>query len=430
MGPFWEESLTGGHLTRRQLRQTFEECGEFIGIAATLTSSGSASNNASSLASARVNPFNQPGNGLASRDAQWSVPLLSLPGRAGLDLGLTLSYSSQVWTRSGPYVYFDQDNGWPSAGFRLGFPTIQEKAFDAQARRNVYLLVTGATRVSLRQMGNSNVYEAADSSYLQIIDYGGSLLLRTTDGTQLSYQSFNNEWHCTQIKDRNGNYISTNYNWLGQITTITDTLGRTITFNLDSNSNLISINQTWTVNGSPQTHIWASFGWSNFTPAPNFSGAMAVGASATIPVLSQVGLDDGSLYTFQYRSSGQLNRIGTMRNNIERAYIAYEYEPAVADCPRLSSSRVSAENWTGINGVPAEVVTTYSAAADGSHTLTTADGTLYKEFYAGTAGFQPDAPWAKGLVAQTETWAGGIRQKWSGTTGTKTPWAHYAQNPG
>jgi len=102
-----------------------------------VNASGAPSSNVSSLASARVDPFNQPENGLTSRDAEWSVSLLSLPGRAGLDLGLSLSYSSMIWTHSGPYIYFDEDNGWPGPGFRLGFPTVQQKSFDAQAGRNV-----------------------------------------------------------------------------------------------------------------------------------------------------------------------------------------------------------------------------------------------------------------------------------------------------
>jgi TolB protein len=201
---FWESVCNSNG--RENVRRAFDECSEFGNIVATLTPSGSPSSTVSSLASARVDPFNQPRNGLTSQDAEWSVSLPSLPGRAGLDLGLSLSYSSMVWTRSGPYIYFDEDNGWPSPGFRLGFPTIQERVFDAQVGRNVYLMSTGGSRVSLRQMGTTNVYEAADSSYLQLIDNGGSLLVRTTDGTQLSYQAFNNEWHCIQIKDRNGNY--------------------------------------------------------------------------------------------------------------------------------------------------------------------------------------------------------------------------------
>ncbi len=101
-----------------------------------------------------------------------------------------------VWTRSGPYVYFDEDNGFPSPGFRLGFPTVQEKFFDAQTGVNVYLLAGAGNRVELRQVGASNVYEAADSSYLQLID-NGSLLVRTTDGTLLSYGWYDHEYRCT-----------------------------------------------------------------------------------------------------------------------------------------------------------------------------------------------------------------------------------------
>src|SRR5215208_3541913 len=153
--------------------------GEFATLIANVVPNGSATANAASLISARVDPRYQPGNGMLTRDASWSVPLLSLPGRAGLDLGLALSYSSMVWTRSGPYIYFDEDNGFPSPGFRLGFPTVQRKAFDAQTGKKSYLLITGSgARVELRQVNSSNIYEAGDSSYLQITDNGSSLLLR------------------------------------------------------------------------------------------------------------------------------------------------------------------------------------------------------------------------------------------------------------
>ena len=90
-------------------------------------------------AMARLDPFNQTGNQLLARDCEWSLPLLSLPGRAGLDLGLTLSYSSLVWTRSGNSIYFDEDNGTPSPGFRLGFPTIGDVFVDPQVNVNARL---------------------------------------------------------------------------------------------------------------------------------------------------------------------------------------------------------------------------------------------------------------------------------------------------
>jgi len=419
---FWEGqcNLYG----REQVRRAFDECSEFAGIVATLTPSGSPSSTVSSLASARVDPFNQPGNGLAARDAEWSVPLLSLPGRAGLDLGLSLSYSSMVWTRSGPYIYFDEDDGWPSPGFRLGFPTLQEKVFDAQAGRNVYLLISGGSRVSLRQMGTSNVYEAADSSYLQLTDYGGSLSLRTTDGTQLEFQSFNSEWRCTQIKDRNGNYMTVNYDWLGHIANVIDTLNRTITFNYDTNANLLSITQSWTVDGSSQTHVWASFGWTTKTIQPSFSGVMVVGTNpSTVPVINQVGLDDGSRYTFEYNAVGQVNPIRSYRSDtVQRNYTAYDYDSPADDCPRLVDTHVWAENWTGINGVPQEVATIYGAPGDGSHTVTTPDGTLYKEFYG--------SGWQRGLTAQTEVWSGGTRQKWTSNIWTQdNTGVNYQTNP-
>src|SRR5205085_10794732 len=189
---FWESQVPS--VGREQVRRAFDESIEFNNIVSTLTASGTPSPAVSSLATARVDPFNETGDQLRARDCEWGVGLLSLPGRAGLDLGLGLSYSSLVWTRSGPYAYFDEDRGSPSPGFRLGFATIQRPFFDAQVARNVSVLVTcSGQRVELRQVSTSNTYEAGDSSRLQLIA-GGSLLLRSTDGTQMAYAQFANGW--------------------------------------------------------------------------------------------------------------------------------------------------------------------------------------------------------------------------------------------
>ena len=96
---YWEGQLPS--IGRENVRRGFEDSTEFAGLTASILPNGSATANAASLISARVDPKNRPGHGLLARDATWSVPLLSLPGRAGLDLGLGLSYSSMVWTRSG-----------------------------------------------------------------------------------------------------------------------------------------------------------------------------------------------------------------------------------------------------------------------------------------------------------------------------------------
>ena len=217
--------------------------------------------------------------------------LLSLPGRAGLDLGLGLSYSSNFWTRSGPYSYFDEDNGSPSPGFRLGFPTVQEVFFDAQVGVNARVLITpSGRRVELRQVGTSNVYESADSSYLQLIGGGDNLTIYSSDGTQMSYVKRQDEWRCSQIEDRNGNLIIVNNNDQGDITSIADTLGRVITFNYDGNANLISITQNWA--GQPQPHTWATFGWGNIPIQSNLPGVVGTHSGDVIPMLTQVGLDD------------------------------------------------------------------------------------------------------------------------------------------
>ena len=404
----WEATV--GSYGREYVRRGFEESGEFATLIANIVPNGSASSNAASLTTARVDPRNQPGNGMLTRDAVWSVPLLSLPGRAGLDLGLGLSYSSQVWTRSGPYIYFDEDSGFPSPGFRLGFPTIQHKVFNAQTTRNTYLMITASGhRIELRQVGTSNIYDAADSSYLRLTE-NGNLVVQSPDGSRLNFVYFNGDFRCTEVKDRNGNYILVNYNSLGQIINISDTLGRAITFNYDGNANLLSITQAW--NGQP-SHQWVSFGWGTRTMQSSFTTGALVGTQngTLLPVITQVVLNDTSHFTFDYNNSMQLSVVRNYFGTLERSSTTFNYETPAGDAPRLTDSRVSAYNWTGLNNVPAQVITQYSVASDGACVMTAPDGTSYKEYY-GTG-------WQKGLSTLSEVWSGGVRRKWTTTAWTQ-----------
>ncbi len=399
---FWTSQVPS--MGRENVRRAFEFSVEYSNLVSTLAANGSIIGAVSSLLTARVDPYNQPGKPLQSRSAVWSATLLSLPGRAGLDLGLMLAQASTVWTRSGPYLYFDEDTGSPSPGFRLGFPTVQEISFNAALGKRAYLLITSAgSRVELRQVGASNTYEAADSSYLQLIDYGSSLLVRTTDGTQLTYNGFNNEYRVVQAKDRNGNFLTVNNNSIGQITSITDTLGRVVNFNYDVNSNLLSITQSW---GGPN-HTWATFGWTTHSMQTSFSNVQVVGApnGSQWPVLTQVGFPDGSRFNFEYTNWLQVSVIRRYTaDNVQRSYQVNQYETPADNCPRLTHTRVSADNWTGINGVPSEVVTQYDDAS-GVRVVTAPDGTIYRQFY-GTG-------WQRGLVIQSEVWSGGVRKKWT-----------------
>ena len=202
---------------------------------------------------ARTQPRNetgQPGEDLGSQNFNWDLPILSLPGRAGLDVSLTLYYNSLVWTKDGSFIKFNADLGNPSPGFKLGLPTLQQRFTDAATGANAFLMVLpSGGRVKMIQVGTTNVYESQDSTYTQLTDNGASgALVRTTDGTQFTFNqvSVNNEYRCTQIKDRNGNYISASYNISnGHVTNITDTLNRQVNFIYDANNNLQAVRQTW-----------------------------------------------------------------------------------------------------------------------------------------------------------------------------------------
>ena len=72
------------------------------------------------------------------------------------------------------------------------------------------------------------------------------MTVRASDGTQLSYVWMNNEYDCTQIKDRNGNYITIVLHSLRQNRYCGRHIrARSIKFNYDTNGLLTSITQIW-----------------------------------------------------------------------------------------------------------------------------------------------------------------------------------------
>ncbi|MGH9933342.1 MAG: PKD domain-containing protein, partial [Pyrinomonadaceae bacterium] len=389
----------------------------------------------------------QPGEDLLSGNYNLGLSLLKLSGRAGLNLNLGLSYNSlAAWTKvDPPYLplmppgfqqpiswTFDADRGFPSVGFRLGFPTLQGPFSNVQTAKNAYLLLTpSGARVELRQIGSSNVYEAADSSYLQLVDGGnGALLLRTTDGSQLAYLSINGEYRCTEIKDRNGNYITIKFDPLngtanpGRVTSIIDTLGRTINFIYDQNYRLQSIEQLRS--GQPP-QVWASFGYSDLEVQPNFAATQEGGAEEptsiaamatqgrktlvlglpennTVSVLTQVGLADGSRYNFDYTSWGQIwSTHHYAADGHELSYASYDLpqdnRDRQTDCPRFTQRQDWAENFN--NNSP--VTTTFQIDPNGEGQwgkVTAPDSTAYKEFF--TTDY---TAWRRGLVTRTEVYS-------------------------
>lgn len=81
----------------------------------------------------RTRPENEtggPGETLGSRNFNWSLPLVGLRGRAGLDLSLALYYNSLVWSKQGSSIQYNADHGSPAPGFQLGLPRLQDMYWD------------------------------------------------------------------------------------------------------------------------------------------------------------------------------------------------------------------------------------------------------------------------------------------------------------
>jgi RHS repeat-associated protein len=365
------------------------------------------------------NETGNPGVDLGSRNFNWNTTLVNLAGRAGHDLNLTLYYNSLVWTKQNSSIQFNADNGYPGPGFHLGFPTIQEQFYDFDTANYAYMMVsTSGGRSKLTYVGNTpqghGIYESQDGNFTQLIDYGaGGALVRTSDGTSYTFVNIaSGEKRCTEIKDRNGNYISIAYNSAGRPTQVTDTLARVIYFNYDLDGNLASLTQARSAHGLTDTLVTLSYG--TLYMQPSFSGLTVFGPNnQNVTVLTRLTFPDGSRYDFNYTNFGQVYQIA--RYAPDGHLLSYEgynlpgspwlASSAQTDCPRFTQKR----DWVeyGVMNASQEVITSYSVAGDGSWTQVTApDGTIHKEFFS-TSG------WSKGLTTQTETWSGGVRKKWT-----------------
>lgn len=401
-----------------------------------LTGAGGVDPTGNVFSEAKKDPANETGAGgddPLSRNFNFSVPLVGLEGRAGLDLGLALNYNSLVWTRDATAnaVKFDADYGDPSPGFRLALPVIQRRYRNARGE-NAYMLITpSGARVELRQSGASNTYESTDSSYTQLTEDSG-LTLRPPDGSQLSFALKGYEFKCTRIKDRNGNFISLSYNPAGNISSITDTLGRVTTFTYDANGRPLTIEQSR--NGL--AHKWATFAYTSLTINASFASGVNVTGPAngtSISVLNRVSLDDGSFYNFFHNSWGQVYKVERRATDGSAAgrmlsYVEYDLATPTAaqtsngtDCPRFTRRKDFVKDWN--NDEP--VYTSYSTAAggvqvvktnqiqSGSQVVDTAD-TVTNEITYGAAN-----TWQRGLVTQVKTYWQSVLRRTAQTTWTQ-----------
>ncbi len=405
------------------------------------------------LAKARLSPKNETdGTDLYSRNFGWGGGLVGLSGRAGLGAGFGISYNSLVWTKDpdSNSIYFDADVSNVSPGFRFGFPTIEPVYWDKDALNFSYLMVTpSGARVEFKQIGASDTYETADSSYLQLKTVGASnpndpvenitITVMGTDGSKMTYLWKAGAFRCSEIKDRNGNYITINHDDQGLLRTVTDTLGRVITVNYDSELYPTSITQDWkTDNGAGSTvqHTWATFSYTNITINTNFDSSLTVFGppnGTSVKVLDKIIYPNGSSTQFEYNGYGQVWKVKNIAADSGSHILNYvstnlqSPSSSQTDCPRFSETRGWVENFNNNQ----ETVVTNTIQTGQSYNVGGISGTGTKievtmanhPHGAISKTFVGETGWMEGLPVATEDWANGVsgqeRKRWTWTSWTQ-----------
>jgi len=166
------------------------------------------------------------------------LPLLSLPAHIREAVDLSITYS------------MDQ----------FQFPLFQSLYYNERAGKYILMVMPKsggrAEFIDLTAVKGSRQFEAKVNSRLRLEDKGHAKLLTTGEGTVYTFAPLGNgEFHCTQIRDRDGSVINLRYTNNAAIDTIVDTSGRTISFGYEKDY-VSSITQTWGP-GSVKKQTWA-----------------------------------------------------------------------------------------------------------------------------------------------------------------------------
>jgi YD repeat-containing protein len=294
---------------------------------------------------------------VGSQSYNYSIPILKMPGRAGMDLTLNLYYNSRLWDidTANNTVTFNADRDFPSYGFRFDFGFIELSDF---------LILTesdGTKRVLMQGTAPSQpyMYYTTDGIHTQYNTSTGILTYR--DGRTVQYLAFPSNASLLRpvwIKDANGNYFSISYvsghdQLLHQIS---DSLGRVITFSYDSSNRLTSLTQFVHPSGT-KTHATFTWGtpYTNGYSWYNFYGLTVNGAPTAnqISVLTGCTYPNGTGYRFTYGDWGIINKIEQLSSTgSTRSSISYDYPlasaGAVSDAPTYLHETVSPDS-TGSN---------------------------------------------------------------------------------
>lgn len=373
-----------------------------------------------------------------SQSYTYAVPLFHIPGRAGQDLDLTLTYNSQVWSSMGGSIGgvwgLNLDLDVPSPGFRLDYGMVEvsepQQNFvcagaPAGTPAAIVLIDADGSKHNLVPGANgctTEIWQSDDSTYIQIhhdvnnqtetITYrdGHVVTLQNYVGTGLPGIFY---FRPTQITDTNGNSISITYAVPAatavdtSISTVTDAAGRTITFFYNVGNGQISstgVGQLACVTDGVSCGASGSrtftFSWNeNYICHYNFNVISGVGPPTNfpLPVLVGVGRPDGTSVQFNYGDWEIVNDIKEFSNTGQRRYeVSYNFPPATIQ----QNSNPTYTTQTIFDGVNTETwnyaVVTNSKFLVGSYAVTDPMGTTT------TSTFSTNGDWQDGLLIQQQ----------------------------
>jgi RHS repeat-associated protein len=213
-------------------------------------------------------PGSQPGDppgspqddGAGNGNFQIAAPIVALPGR-GISVSLALTYNAHLWHKAGSNITYDIDRGWPAPGWSLGFGKMQDIGnggsiiIEADGTRHGFNgTVTGpapSTSFFAHTTDGSLIDYSCVRNSSGVIIFGSAKL---PNGTTIAYGAAGDgAIYPTNITDPNGNYLTITYrnnNTGPQIDTVTDTMGRVISFHYDGNNLLTAVTAPDVVSGT------------------------------------------------------------------------------------------------------------------------------------------------------------------------------------
>ncbi len=383
-------------------------------------------------------PGTSPDAGAGNGNFQFSAPVVALPGR-GIDINLSLYYNSKLWNKDGTEMIYDADKGYPAPGWTLGFGKLVYVGTsggcmmaDANGTRHGYTgTVTSSTGSStwVDFDGNTSDGTFIDYECQHYSSSTGSSLYgsaKLPNGTVIDYGSYyqsgafsGQQAYPTRITDANGNYISISYRSARapEISTITDTMGRVITFNYDSTNRLVSVTVPKFGSG---TRTAVRLHYKTMTLSTGFSGLTTNTATNTPTVIDSIyypGTNTGYWFndSDSYSSYGMIKKVKKMRGmtstgtntnqgNVTAGLMSkqavYNY-PATAnysltDAPTYTTLT---ETWAGMD--TAAAVTTYSTNLNANPRTVTVmqpNGLKSKQYM-----YYAPGQWNDGLIYKDET---------------------------